>query len=326
MSLSAEYLRRESAKTGFRPEILEKVIRLLDLLEAIRRHPYLKSRVVLKGGTALNLFIFDVPRLSVDIDLNFIGTQGRDAMLAERKPFEQALQAVAGRLGLKLERAPTAHAGGKWLLRYESALGQGGTLELDVNYMFRVPLWPVESRDSREVGNRQARGIPIVDVHELAGGKLAALFSRRAGRDLFDAHYLLTRQNLDVKKLRLAFVLYGAMNRRDWRTVSVEDVGADPDEIRAQLAPVVSRQVLAPYRSTADWVNGLVDECREALSSVLPLLETEQEFLERLLDHGEIRPDLLDVDEAMNERIRGHPSLLWKARNAPDSVESRGSH
>lgn len=52
---SAEYLRRESGKSGFRPEILEKVVRLLDLLEAIRRHPYLKSRVVLKGGTELTL-------------------------------------------------------------------------------------------------------------------------------------------------------------------------------------------------------------------------------------------------------------------------------
>lgn len=325
MRPSAEYLRQEAGRTGFRPEILEKVFRLLNLLEALRRHPYLSSRVVLKGGTALNLFIFDVPRLSVDIDLNYIGALERETMLAEREPFEQALEAVAGRLGLRLERAPIAHAGGKWRLRYESAFGQGGTLELDVNYMYRIPLWSAQPLDSKPIGGRQVHAIPVLDVHELAGGKLAALFSRRAGRDLFDAHYLLTQQDIDEEKLRLAFVLYGAMNRRDWRTVSVDDVGVDPGEIRAQLAPVVSREVPESYRSTADWVTGVVHECREALSSVLPLSEAERDFLDRLLDHGEIRPELLNVNEAMSERIRRHPALLWKARNVDSAMELRGS-
>jgi predicted nucleotidyltransferase component of viral defense system len=55
--------------TGFRPEILEKVIHLLNLLEIFRAHLFLKNRCALKGGTALNLFLFDAPRLSVDIDL-----------------------------------------------------------------------------------------------------------------------------------------------------------------------------------------------------------------------------------------------------------------
>ena len=84
MNLSRERLLAESASLSFRPEILEKVARLLSLLEAIRKHPNLKERVALKGGTALNLFLFDVPRLSVDIDLNYIGSADRGAMLAER--------------------------------------------------------------------------------------------------------------------------------------------------------------------------------------------------------------------------------------------------
>ena len=44
-------------QTGFRPEILEKVIRLMDLLNAIFTDDYLASRLALKGGTALNLFL-----------------------------------------------------------------------------------------------------------------------------------------------------------------------------------------------------------------------------------------------------------------------------
>lgn len=47
---------------------------------------------------------------------------------------------------------------------------------------------------------------PLLDIHELAAGKLSALFNRSASRDWFDAHYLLTQMPLDTKKLRLAFV------------------------------------------------------------------------------------------------------------------------
>lgn len=320
MTHSAEGLRKEAGRTGFRPEMLEKVHRLLDLLEAMRRHPYLKSRVVLKGGTALNLFVFDVPRLSVDIDLNYVGALERETMLAERPVLERAMEAVAGRLGLALQRAPEAHAGGKWRLRYESRFGQGGTLELDINYMYRVPLWPSNVLGSRAVGSRQVQGVPVLDVHELAGGKLAALLARGASRDLFDAHHLLTRHALDIGRLRTAFVLYGAMNRRDWRHVTADDVRTDIRELRNQLIPVLSGDAMGGAAAADDWVRRLAGECREALAMVLPLADPEREFLDRLLDYGEIRGDLLSRDERLLELIPRHPALLWKAHHARGRV------
>ena len=63
MNLSLQDLQREAAATGFPAETLEKSIRIVSLLNALRSHPFLKTRIALKGGTALNLFIFDVPRL-----------------------------------------------------------------------------------------------------------------------------------------------------------------------------------------------------------------------------------------------------------------------
>lgn len=55
MRISREELRREAEATGFRAEVLEKVIRLLSLLERFTSHPFLKGRLALKGGTALNV-------------------------------------------------------------------------------------------------------------------------------------------------------------------------------------------------------------------------------------------------------------------------------
>ena len=84
MRISKERLTIVAMETGFRPEILEKVIRLIDLLNTIFRDKYLATRLALKRGTALNLFYFDLPRLSVDIDLNYIGGVDRQTMLEEK--------------------------------------------------------------------------------------------------------------------------------------------------------------------------------------------------------------------------------------------------
>lgn len=265
MNLSRERLLSEAAATGFRAEILEKAIRLLALLEGLRSHPFLKSRFALKGGTALNLFVFDVPRLSVDLDINYIGAADRDRMLVERPKVEAAIRAVCKREGFAVRRAPSDHAGGKWSLRYQSPLGQGGELELDLNLMLRVPLWPIAVRGSRPLGSYQAKEVPLLDEHELAAGKLAALLARRASRDLFDTHGLLSRGGFDRDRLRLAFVIYGAINRKDWRTVSATDIEFKASELQNLLLPFLRQDVQARIASAPNWAERLVEECRAGL-------------------------------------------------------------
>jgi len=71
MNLSAEHLDGLAVKTGFRPETLEKVIRLGELAADIGRHPLLSRVLALKGGTALNLLFGSPVRLSVDLDFNY---------------------------------------------------------------------------------------------------------------------------------------------------------------------------------------------------------------------------------------------------------------
>jgi predicted nucleotidyltransferase component of viral defense system len=321
MNLSRERLTQVAEQTGFRQEMLEKAIRLLGLLDGFRSHPFLKGRLALKGGTALNLFRFDVPRLSVDIDLNYVGAADRETMLVERPRVEEAVRAVCSREGFAVRRLPEEHAGGKWTLRYESAQSGSANLEVDLNFMFRIPLWPIEPIDSRSIGSYKATAIPVLDIHEIAAGKLAALMARHAGRDLFDAHLLLTQGGLDAGKLRLAFVVYGAMNRKDWRTVSLDNVAYETGEIEIQLRPVLRQGAIAGPSET--WGRQLVEECRQALGVVLPLNAAEREFLDRLLDEGDIVPDLLTSDQDLKQRIAKQPMLEWKAENVRQYKEKK---
>ncbi|MFN2354100.1 MAG: nucleotidyl transferase AbiEii/AbiGii toxin family protein [Desulfopila sp.] len=190
-----------------------------------------------------------------------------------------------------------------------------GNLEVDLNFMYRVPLWPVMLSNSYPVGTWQASQIPVIDIHELAAGKLAALLARRQARDLFDSHRILHKENLGHDKLRTAFVVYGAMNRKDWRRVSVEDVNFESAELARKLIPTLRVTGSAEQESIDQYGARLVEECRQALSVVLPCTEKEKAFLDLQLEQGEIDSTILTSDLDLQQRIQRQPLLEWKAVN-----------
>jgi len=301
--------------TGFKEEIIEKVLHLMNLLNALNSHPFLKGKWVLKGGTALNLFELDMPRLSVDIDLNYIGNLNRKDMLANRPKVEKAIQAVFSREGFTIKRAPNEHAGGKWRLNYQISSEQSGNLEVDLNFMLRQPLWDIRYTDSHLLGDFKAKNIPILDLHELAAGKLSALMSRTQARDLYDSYKIFRMDNVDYNRLRLGFVVYGAMNRKDWRTVSVDDLTFDPIDLKRQLFPMLRLDSIEAQTAPEEYGTHLVEECRKYLSFVLPFTDAEREFLDLLLDKGEIDATILTVNTVLRQRIQNQPMLKWKALN-----------
>ncbi len=315
MRFSSSEVLPAAGATGFKAEMVEKAFHLLNLLNTLNSHPFLKGKWVLKDGTALNMFLLNFPRLSVDIDLNYIGALDREEMLAERPRIEQAAQAVFSREGFSIRRVPDEHAGGKWRLSYQSFTGQPGNLEVDMNFMFRQPLWDIQPADSHPLGDFQCKNTPVLDIHELAGGKLAALLARGQPRDLFDCHRILGMDGLEKDRLGVAFVTYGGMNRKDWRTVSIEDLDFDTAELTSLLIPTLYVRETKEKVSPAEYGARLVRECREGLSAVLPFTDSERMFLDLLLDRGVIDPACLTADTDLQQRIRSQPLLEWKAQN-----------
>ncbi len=171
---SRETLQRLASETGHQPGTLEKVLRLLDLLQEIAADDVLGSRLALKGGTALNVFYLPLDRLSVDIDVNYVGAVDREAMLAERPGLEEAANRLRAAQGYQVPRQPAEHAGGKWIARHTSALGGQGALEIDINFMMRQPLFGVTRMESVCLGDTQAKGVTVLDLHEIIAGKLVA--------------------------------------------------------------------------------------------------------------------------------------------------------
>ena len=309
---SAQTLQRLAGETGYQPGTVEKVLRLLDLLVEINHDPFLNGRLVLKGGTALNVFHLDLARLSVDIDLNYIGGPDKAVMESERQDIDAAINRLLASQGYSVRRRPDEHAGGKWPSRYNSALGGNATLEVDINYVDRQPLFGAARMESRNLGGMQASGILVLDIHEIIAGKLVALIDREATRDLFDAHRILSVEGLDWTRIKAAVLAIGACRRTDWRKKSTNDI-VNPAESPDKLRYCLPQDYFAEYEDIGLWINETVTLCQERLGFLFDLSANEQAFLDGVLDRGEINTDLLETDPETRKRITAMPMLAWKA-------------
>jgi hypothetical protein len=103
------------------------------------------------------------------------------------------------------------------------------------------------------------------------------------------------------------------MNRKDWRKVSISDVNFDPDELARLLIPTLNRRFMEKQGPPAEYGKRLVKECQAKLEAVLSLNDPEHEFLDLLLEKGEINASVLTPDKALQQRIHSQPLLQWKA-------------
>jgi predicted nucleotidyltransferase component of viral defense system len=313
MTISRETLLEVARETQFQPNVTEKVLHLLAFLNEMIQHPQLSGKFVLKGGTALNLFVFEAPRLSIDIDLNYVGAAQGEDLKHDREIIKKAVQAICKQLALNCQLGSDAHAGMKFTATYRSALGGNDQIQIDINFLYRVPLWPIRLLNSYPIGSFAAKNIPVLDECELFAGKLRALLARSRSRDLFDASNLFSAVS-DPGKLRLALHIYGAMNAKDWRTVSSGDLTFNERELAEQLVPILKN---APSgRNLSSWATDLVASCQNGLRDYFPLKANEIDFIAHVRDKGQIVPSILTDDKNLAAVLLSHPSLLWRCSKA----------
>lgn len=327
MSPSLAFLKRCSAETGYQVSALEKVVRLGEVAADIARHPLLGEALALKGGTALNLCFGFPGRLSVDLDYNYIAHVEREKMLADRPRIETAVIELARRQGYSVQQSADAFAGRKLHLRYRSALGPEEPVEVDLNYLFRLPLAGTETSSLWQPGGLGPARVRVVSLTEIIAGKLLALLDRCAPRDAWDVAHLSVSsiQLLQSRGFRTQLIALSAILDRplsDYGRDRLEHLLTD-QELAEQLLPMLS----APISCSAA---ELVDRAWAKVAPFLALEVREEEYISAL-QRGELRLDLLfPDDEAGAEHLSLHPALQWKlvnvrahrsqARRRPDIV------
>lgn len=162
----------------------------------------------LKGGTAINLFLRDMPRLSVDIDLTYVPVRPREESLAA---IEAALTSIAKRIrtGIPGAQVTEGRPGEEKTLTKLFPRHEGVQIEIEVTPVMRGC---IEEPELRAVSPavEETFGfaeMPVLPFADLYGGKLVAALDRQHPRDLFDARGLLVHEGID-DNLRRAFVVY----------------------------------------------------------------------------------------------------------------------
>jgi nucleotidyltransferase AbiEii toxin of type IV toxin-antitoxin system len=192
---------------AFAPEYRQQVellIRCLPVLAGV-------EQFALKGGTAINLFHQDLPRLSVDIDLTYLPIESRDASLNGINDGLLAVQTDLARVlpGAEIKLQGTKNAP-KLFIRQADAY-----IKVEPSPILRGTLEPPEVRTLTPRAQSEfglAANVNCVAQADLYAGKLCAALDRQHPRDLFDM--MLFRQTQDLDAIRPAFVAYLCCHNR----------------------------------------------------------------------------------------------------------------
>ena len=309
-----EYTKSELAEKAnvlnFVRDTLEKVLRLSEILNYLNTNPLTKEHLVLKGGTAINLTVFNLPRLSVDIDLDFAQNLSRDDMMSTRKHIREDIKIYMSTQGYAISpRSKAYHSLDSFVFTYTNLGGMNDNIKIEINYSLRAHIFEPSLRKMSVPGVNADALIKTLPPMELYAAKINALIGRAAARDLYDIHNMIKFGLFDESELpllRKCVVFYTA--------ISQDEIPDEYDfnrfnaitnrKIKTDLLPVIQKGEFFELENVKITV-------AEFLKELLVLEDNERKFLDEF-KAKKYRPELLFNDTDILDRIKEHPMALWK--------------
>ena len=254
----------------------------------------------LKGGTAINLFVRDMPRLSVDLDLVFVDHRlGRDEAIAS---INDAIRSAVDRLkkrGFQTHAATVPDAGETKLFVRRDKL----EVKVEVNFVLRGTVHPIRPTSLTPKAKETLLAdleLPVVSLPDLYGGKLVAALDRQHPRDLFDVMELFLHGGI-TPEIRRSFVVYLASHNRPIHEVlfpNLRDISSEYEStFKAMTTEPVALKALVSARQR------MIAELKAGLDAA------EREFLLSLARNAP-NWDLLGI-----EHLEQLPGIRWKREN-----------
>lgn len=308
------YIENISRETGFIQSTLEKVERLLRILDWMNNDEKLNKLIALKGGTAINTAIFNFPRLSVDIDLDLTENLKRDEMIKERENIHNLLvnYLSGNNYKINVEKSKNVYALDSIVAEYIDIKGNTDNIKIEINYMNRVHILETKKIDvNTDIFKDKHLTIHCIHPIEIYAAKLCALLNRTTARDLYDV-YTLSKYNLFDKEekqmLRQCFMLeYIAVNDYKLKDMKIDNIEKlKRQDIKTMLLPTLKDR--NPKNNNVDVMKHAV---REYLKDILIMDDKTNEFYNKF-QKGIYEPELLFDNEEIIERVKEHPMVMWK--------------
>ena len=178
------------------------------LLVAALPHVAEEKCFALKGGTAINLFVRNMPRLSVDIDLSYLPVEDRDVSF---EAIDAALKRIEARIckamsGILVKKAYLS--GTNYSIRLMIFQGKH-SVKIEVTPVLRGSVHPPMEKELSVDAEKEFgyAGMQLLSFEDLYGGKLCAALDRQHPRDLFDIYYLLNNEGI-TESIKNTFLVY----------------------------------------------------------------------------------------------------------------------
>ena len=273
--------------------------RQVALLLRTLTHVAAEDCFALKGGTAINLFIRDMPRLSVDIDLTYLPIESRKQSLTA---IDAAMKRIAGRLRRVLHGAKISESQAEGAITKLFIREVGAQVKIEVTPVLRGSVFEPQMRAVLP-GVEENFGFAetlVVSFADLYGGKIVAALDRQHPRDFFDVRGLLAGEGID-HRLRQAFLVYLLSHDRPM------------SEVLAPTRKDISEEYLRGFEGMTETPVSL-DELvatREELIKIMvaQMPDGHRRFLVQF-ERGEPDWSLLDLPAVPNL-----PAVRWRQHN-----------
>lgn len=273
----------------------------VDLLLKVLPYVAQEQNFALKGGTAINLFVRNMPRLSVDIDLSYLPFDDRETALSNIKEslYRIKQRIEKARLGVKVNPMPQKDGNEAKL----SCQSESAQIIIEVNTTIRGYLFePQVLAVAKNVEDtfEQFVEIKIISNGELFGGKICAALDRQHPRDLFDVHYLLKNEGI-THEIKLGLIACVLSHNRPIHELLNPNFQDQTDAFERQFAGMTFDQyTYQDYEKTREQ---LVANIKSTLD------KNDIKFL-LSFKKGEPEWDLFEI-----EQLKEMPAVKWKLLN-----------
>lgn len=304
-------LGRLAAESGFVRDTFEKVLRLKEVLGFLNQNEFLRNHLILKGGTSINLTVFNLPRLSVDIDMDYTPNDTRAHMIECRAKITNIIKEYMESEGYMLSDASRfSHSLDAFHFNYQNTGGNQDMIKIELNYSLRAHIFePVYKRILPEVFS-DGMNIRMVNPMEIFAAKGNALITRAAARDLYDWCNMMSEGLFEEHRdlFRKCFVFYMTISadtlNKSFDTSAIDTL--DFNKIKRDLFPVLNKK----EKFRLDERKNLA---KTYIANLLVLTPEEREYLDNF-ENKNYMPELLFEDKDIVERVRNHPMALWKCK------------
>jgi predicted nucleotidyltransferase component of viral defense system len=305
-------LNQKHIEYNFNKSTLEKVHRLIELLKLFNNDKVLMDQYVLKGGTAINLCLYDFPRLSVDIDMNYNNECPKEVMMSERDKHRKIIQTIASLNKYSIsDKSKYSHILDSYVLEYTNLDGNNDNIKLELNYINRVMIHkPIEYNVHSSIFG--SLRVLALDKVELYASKIAALIGRTTARDIYDVYNMIHDQQIktsEIDELRKNTILYLMLSNQ---FKSIEELQTNFQINIAEVDFKMIKRSLIPMLKIGQKINleEIKNRILDFINELLNLTQNEKLFVEKF-NVGKYQPELL-FDNKTAARLKNHPMAEWK--------------